>query len=315
MEQPVPRSRGRPRKRRKEDEQDGKSVPDAKRQAVERKPIALVGRYVLKKFPRNGVFLGKVVYYECGLYRVIYEDGDFEDLESGEIRPILVSDAVDFDVGMSKRRTKLEKLVLQNRAKAADVADTGSPKSVKDESAVDLTGPCEMDGGLSVENDKDVEEDDGADDDLSSVSVSDAEMVPLPPPLLLPPSSGTIGVPELSVSHLFSVYGFLRSFSTRLFLHPFTLDDFVGSLNCKFSNNLFDAIHISLMRVLRRHLETLSPEGSELASQCLRYLLVYAYFLICKIFVLLVYPCRIICTVKFFMFYAIIILCAVSCLF
>lgn len=270
MEQPVARSRGRPRKRRKEDEKDGKSVPDAKRQALERKPVALVGRYVLKKFPRNGVFLGKVVYYECGLYRVIYEDGDFEDLESAEIRPILISDAVDFDVGLIKRRTKLEKLVLQNRAKAADVADMASPKSVKEESAVDVTGPSELDGGLSVENDND--EDDGADDDLSSVSVSDVETAPLPPPLLLPPSSGTIGVPELSVSHLFSVYGFLRSFSTRLFLHPFTLDDFVGSLKCQFSNTLFDAIHFSLMRVLRRHLETLSPEGSELASQCLRYL-------------------------------------------
>ncbi|CAL5212228.1 unnamed protein product [Lathyrus oleraceus] len=268
MEQPVARSRGRPRKRRKEDEKDGKSVPDAKRQALERKPVALVGRYVLKKFPRNGVFLGKVVYYECGLYRVIYEDGDFEDLESAEIRPILISDAVDFDVGLIKRRTKLEKLVLQNRAKAADVADMASPKSVKEESAVDVTGPSELDGGLSVENDND--EDDGADDDLSSVSVSDVETAPLPPPLLLPPSSGTIGVPELSVSHLFSVYGFLRSFSTRLFLHPFTLDDFVGSLKCQFSNTLFDAIHFSLMRVLRRHLETLSPEGSELASQCLR---------------------------------------------
>jgi hypothetical protein len=43
------------------------------------------------------------------------------------------------------------------------------------------------------------------------------------------------------------------------------------------------------MRVLRRHLETLSSEGSELASQCLRYVYVYTYFLICKIFVLLVY--------------------------
>ncbi|KAL5056199.1 hypothetical protein RYX36_036881 [Vicia faba] len=270
MEQSVPRSRGRPRKRRKEDEKEGKSVPAAKRQAVETKPIVLVGKYVLKKFPRNGVFLGKVVYYECGFYRVIYEDGDFEDLESGEIRPILMSDAVNFDASLTKRRTKLEKFVSQNRAKAADVADTGSQKSVKEESAVDVTGPSELDGGLSVENDKDEDADDGAEDDLSSVSVSDAETAPLPPPLLLPLSSGSIGVPELSVSHLFSVYGFLRSFSTQLFLHPFTLDDFVGSLNCKFSNNLFDAIHISLMRVLRRHLETLSPEGSELASQCLR---------------------------------------------
>ncbi|PNX55854.1 PHD finger family protein, partial [Trifolium pratense] len=83
-------------------------------------------------------------------------------------------------------------------------------------------------------------------------------------------SSGTIGVPEPSVSHLFSIYGFLRSFSTQLFLHPFTLDEFVGALNSQVSNTLFDAIHFSLMRVLRDNLETLSAEGSELASHCLR---------------------------------------------
>lgn len=276
MEQPVVKSRGRPRKRRKEDEKEGKSVPEAKRQAVAAEPIALVGRYVLKEFPRNGVFLGKVVYYDCGLYRVNYEDGDSEDLESGEIRPILIKDG-DFDIDLAKRKVKLEKLVSQESAKIADASNKGSAVAVKEESAVGVSAPSELNGGISVENNE--EENDEANGDSSSDSatglmergsVSDVEAPHLPPLLQLPPSSGTIGVPEPCVPHLFAVYGFLRSFSIRLFLLPFTLDEFVGCLKCQVSNTLFDAIHVSLMRVLRHHLETLSAEGSELASKCLR---------------------------------------------
>ncbi|CAJ2654590.1 unnamed protein product [Trifolium pratense] len=268
MEKTNGRSRGRPKKRRKEDEKDVKSVADAKRPPLEAKPIALVGRYVLKEFPENGIFLGKVVYYDSGLYRVNYEDGDFEDLESVEIRPILIGDDA-FDAGLVKRRTKLEKLVARNSAKVADVTEKDSVKAAgKEESAVGVASSGELNGGPSLENDDD--EDDGADADVASESVSDVETLPLPPPLQLPSSSGTIGVPEPSVSHLFSIYGFLRSFSTQLFLHPFTLDEFVGALNSQVSNTLFDAIHFSLMRVLRHNLETLSAEGSELASHCLR---------------------------------------------
>lgn len=77
-------------------------------------------------------------------------------------------------------------------------------------------------------------------------------------------------MPEECVPHIFSVYGFLRSFNVRLFLSPFTLDDFVGAVNCKVQNTLLDAIHVALMRALRRHLETLSLDGSAVASKCLR---------------------------------------------
>ncbi|KAM0845394.1 hypothetical protein ACQ4PT_056399 [Festuca glaucescens] len=97
----------------------------------------------------------------------------------------------------------------------------------------------------------------------------------LSPPLQgpeLPPSSADIAVPEESISHLFSVYTFLRSFNVQLFLSPFGLDDFVASINCTVQNTLLDAVHVSLLRALRRHLETKSSRGSELASNCLRYL-------------------------------------------
>jgi len=88
----------------------------------------------------------------------------------------------------------------------------------------------------------------------------------------LPPSSGDIAVPEESISYLFSVYNFLRSFSVRLFLSPFGLDDFVAAINCTVQNNLLDAVHVSLLQALRRHLESKSAEGSQLASNCLKYL-------------------------------------------
>lgn len=170
------------------------------------------------------------MYYESGLYRVNYENGDFEDLESVEIRLILVRDD-EFDGGLVNRTNKLEKIVLHIGAMVANMADKGSLKSQKDEPVVGATDSSELNG-----------EDDGFDVDLSSDYVSDVEIVPLPPTLQLSPSSGTIDVLELSVLHLLSVYGFLRSFSTQLFLRPFTLDEFVGALNYEGSNTLFDAI-------------------------------------------------------------------------
>ncbi|TVU25568.1 hypothetical protein EJB05_28069, partial [Eragrostis curvula] len=88
----------------------------------------------------------------------------------------------------------------------------------------------------------------------------------------LPPSSGDIDVPEEAISYLFSVYNFLRSFSVKLFLSPFGLHDFVGAINCTEQNNLLDAVHVSLLRALRWHLEIKSAEGSRLASNCLKYL-------------------------------------------
>ncbi|TKY48606.1 Nucleosome-remodeling factor subunit BPTF [Spatholobus suberectus] len=250
MEPPVARSRGRPRKRRREEDAtvavDSKSLPEAKKTP----PIALVGRYVLKEFRRNTVLLGKVVRYERGLYRVVYESGGFEDLDSSEIRRILLLDSY-FDVDLIRRRSELEESVLP---KIAEEPEKGS---------------SELRGDLPVENEEERDETD--DDSFTEArdSSSDAE-TPVPSPLTLPPSSGTIGVPERCVLDLFSVYGFLRSFSIRLFLSPFTLDEFVGALNCKVSNALLDAIHVSLMRVLRRHLENISADGSRRASKCLR---------------------------------------------
>ncbi|XP_027340663.1 DDT domain-containing protein PTM-like isoform X2 [Abrus precatorius] len=254
MEPPVVRSRGRPRKRRREEDLtvtvDPKTVLESKKRA----PIALVGRYVLKEFPRDTVLLGKVVRYDSGLYRVTYESGGFEDLDSAEIRRILLDESY-FDDDLTRRKSELEELLAL-------------PTIVE----VPKKDSSELHGDLSIANEE--ERDETTDVDSSGDSrdlSSDAETIlPIPLPLSLPPSSGTINVPEPYVSYLFSVYGFLRSFSIRLFLSPFTLDEFVGAVNCRVSNTLLDAVHVSLMRVLRRHLESLSAEGSPRASKCLR---------------------------------------------
>ena len=275
MDPPAAKKRGRPRKRRADDR---KAAPEAKKQAVETRSIALLGRYVLKEFEKSGVYLGKVVFYDSGLYRVHYEDGDCEDLESGEIRGILVGEN-DFDASLSAKRKRLDKLVSKVSVEKKE-ENVEKEKEVVDR--VESLELSEWSGRVVIDNDEGREDGEG-DGELSSDSSDveagnvDVETPALPPPPELPPSSGTIGVPERCVSHLLSVYGFMRSFSICLFLNPFTLDDFVGSLNYRAPNTLFDAIHVALLRALRRHLETISSEGSEVAQKCLRYLHIQLY--------------------------------------
>ncbi|KAF1899563.1 hypothetical protein Lal_00019691 [Lupinus albus] len=263
METPVARPRGRPRKRRRKDEE--KPVPESKRQVVERKPIALIGRFVQKKLRRKRNFIGKVVHYECGLYRVYYEDGHCEDIYSGEVRAILINDN-DLDAGLTRRKVKLEELVSQISVKVVDEKHKGSADQNEEELKVGVAVSSEL-------NNEEQYDDESGDSSMGlgeKGPSTEAETLPLPPPLQLPPSSGTVGVPDQYVSHLFAVYGFLRSFSTCLFLTPFTLDDFVGALNYQVANTLVDAIHVSLMRTIKHHLETVSSEGPELVSKCFR---------------------------------------------
>lgn len=92
----------------------------------------------------------------------------------------------------------------------------------------------------------------------------------LPPRMDLPPSSRSLNLNGIPVLDVFSVYSFLRSFSTLLFLSPFELDDFVACIKANRPTSLFDSIHFSLLQILRKHLESLSDESSESASCCLR---------------------------------------------
>ncbi|GLT82072.1 hypothetical protein SLE2022_004850 [Rubroshorea leprosula] len=278
MEAKVPRPRGRPRKRRSpEDERiDAKSNSRNKMFAVEIRSIALVGRYVLKEFSRSRVFLGKIVSYDTGLYRVEYEDGNCEELDSTQLRYLILDDAY-FDDGLIQKKKRLDELILEKISKKMNVDDLDKKvedsKNVVDADAISTLS--DLSGAFTVESAEEQVEDDAGSSSDSCEHVYDwdmtpeAEAPPVPPPEL-PSSSGTIGVPEEYVSHLFAVYGFLRSFSIQLFLSPFGLDEFVGALNCSAPNTLLDSVHFALLRALRQRLESLSSEGSEQALKCVR---------------------------------------------
>ncbi|KAK4358626.1 hypothetical protein RND71_020855 [Anisodus tanguticus] len=261
MDGGVGRSERRGRKRRRKDVQNVEVDQDGKKRAVGlMKPKELVGRYVRKEFEGNGLFLGKVMFYDSGLYRVDYDDGDCEDLDTGELKEVLVED--DELVGeWLDRKKKLNEMVA-SREPIKDVEPISEVADKIEEVPVssDL-GKLEVD--IDADSLSDLSEYDDEERDLSL----EVEK-PLVPEL--PPSSGNIGIQEEYVPYLLSIYSFLRTFSTTLFLSPFELDDFVGALNCSIPNSLLDSIHVAVMHVLRRHLEKLSSDLSELASKCLR---------------------------------------------
>ncbi|OVA17876.1 zinc finger protein [Macleaya cordata] len=287
MESEEIKSEDRARKRRKRDKHDEKVQRvegdlESKKRVVEKRSRALVGRYVKKEFEGYGVFLGKVVSYSVGLYRVDYEDGDSEDLESNEISEILLEEG-DFDPELITRRKRLDELISARDSKTASkrsanksVLAANGLNETETSSISKLSSDIECGSGKDVEPEGLEEPVPDGDADSSSdscefVRVRHSENdAPLVPPPSLPASSGNINVPEESVSQLFSVYNFLRTFSIQLYLSPFQLDDLVGSLNYVGPNTLLDAIHFSLMRALRRHLEMLSSNGVELALKCLR---------------------------------------------
>jgi len=93
--------RGQPRKQRRKEKET---------ETVEmKKLIVLIGRSVLKVFSESVVQIGKVVSYKIGLYRVEFENSDFEELDSSVIRRILMEDC-DFDYNLIRRKKELDQL-------------------------------------------------------------------------------------------------------------------------------------------------------------------------------------------------------------
>ncbi|KAJ0238791.1 PHD finger family protein [Hirschfeldia incana] len=268
MEGKVGRPRGRPRKRPRPEDQNGVSSNRGKKRPVlEIKPAvprSLLGSYVLKEFDdsssRSRVSLGKVVSYTCGLYRVEYEGTvGFEDLTTCSLRPLIIGDDY-FDDELRTRRCKLDRLIMKKDEKKKKRTDQVNK-------AVVVVPTCSSSSGSGAQVESgECEEEDTRDPDIETTTTSPLVTVP---PLDLPCSSGTIGVPEEAVVNLFSVYGFLRSFSVQLYIYPFGLDDFVGALNHSGPNSLVDAVHVALLRALKVHLESLSSQECEVASNCL----------------------------------------------
>ncbi|KAE8798043.1 Nucleosome-remodeling factor subunit BPTF [Hordeum vulgare] len=230
----------------------------------------LVGCYISRSVSDDGrICLGKVASYDgsIGVYNVVFEDGQGEELLLHQLRELLMDEKSSASgMKMSCRKRKLDLLVSPGSAMETKAAwrtrqRVDPCKMPARPDALQQTG---CDSGISGN---------AASSSNSSVSTKElsAELCPPVQGPELPPSSADIAVPEESISHLFSVYNFLRSFNVQLFLSPFGLDDFVASINCTVQNTLLDAVHVSLLRVLRRHLETKSSGGSELASNCLKY--------------------------------------------
>lgn len=275
MDAILPKKRGRPRKRPFLEAQGGtneKSGMEAKKPERVARPLTLLGRYVFKQFGGEGTFLGKVVDYHSGLYRVDYEDGDCEDLEGKELRSVILDDS-SFNVELDKRRKKLDKVVSTKILKRGNVMVEEFNKSAASlpSELCDMPLPAMEDNGHLIDNNADGDlPNDSGDSEQEELPCSEAETAFLPPFPELPESSGNINVPVEFISHLLSVYGLLRSFSITLFLYPFGLDDFVGAVNCPHPNTLLDSVCVALMRVLKSRLESLSSEGCEVASKCLR---------------------------------------------
>ncbi|TVU26948.1 hypothetical protein EJB05_29525, partial [Eragrostis curvula] len=208
-------------------------APPVKEEAGE----CLVGRYIGKTASRHGrILIGKVASYDSA-------------------------------TEVSCRKRKLDLLV--SSGSGSEVKAPPSTRQRVDSSEVSAKPDVSQQSGSGSDMSEDADTSSNS-SDCTKETPSD----PSPPVQIveLPPSSGDIAVPEEAISHLFSVYNFLRSFNVQLFLSPFGLDDFVAAINCTVQNNLLDAVHVSLLRTLKRHLETQSAEGSQLASNCLKYL-------------------------------------------
>jgi DDT domain len=237
---------------------------DCKKKEVDDMVGCYVGR---KEAETTGVLLGKVTSYdpESRIYSIVYEDGERENLDHNQLSQILVADdGTGSRLKMSCRKRKLDLLVSEEVKKNTSEVSTGSQDS-------DKKNPSDMSSGSQGSGVSDDADSSSNSCESSGKNLFSAEQVREIQVPELPASSGDIAVPEELISHLFSVYTFLRSFSVHLFLSPFTLADFVGSLNCNVKNSLLDVVHLSLMKVLRRHLESLSSDGSQFASRCLRY--------------------------------------------
>ncbi|XP_076930981.1 DDT domain-containing protein PTM-like isoform X2 [Bidens hawaiensis] len=293
MESAAVKSKGRKKKRKVGEDEDKDNNTSRRKIVLGMSCVVLVGQYVKKEFEGSGEFLGKIVSYDSGLYRVVYEDGDFEDLDTGEAKGLLVGES-EMDGSFRKRKKLLDQYILKKHGKKEAVKSNAGAKKVEtvgNDNGVKLVVDDKVDNAVkSVVDDKvdnsdkvessavseaqdEVDVDSESSSDLSdyepSADVAEVERPWVPPPQL-PLSSGNLGVPEEYVPNLLSVYSFLRSFSVCLFLSPFGLDEFVGALNCSVHNTLLDAIHVALIRALKSHVESLSSEGSELASKCLR---------------------------------------------
>lgn len=265
---------------------------------------------IRKNFQGFGVFTGTVQSYDAasGYFKIQYEDGDSEEVDFDEIRSIFKemggsSSKLEYSARRSnrgrppKKRRRLDENLSEKSGTVIDF-ENDCRRSELDETlengyfgaleGIQANGGCSGDEGRRKGLRKSTLEvpvrrsarkassaakcEDGLvsqDDDLGAFGKESILALSKPE---LPPSSTDLDLDGLNPFDLFSVYTCLRSFSRLLFLSPFNLETFMAALRCNYGNFLIDSIHFSILEALKPHLESLSEEGSQLASDCLRYL-------------------------------------------
>ncbi|XP_010273302.1 PREDICTED: DDT domain-containing protein PTM [Nelumbo nucifera] len=198
---------------------------------------------------------------ELQLKEVNYED-DFAVKGNG-----IEMGTPDKDENSCKKRRRLsdnlkstkEKVLRRSaRRTSSQISSLGHTSSTEKSSAADNVSTSPAVNSLSEEK------------SIGSGCVGFEGQESSPSKLALPPSSKTLDLDGIPIFDLFSVYACLRSFSTLLFLSPFSVEAFVVALKCKSANSLIDFVHFSILRTLKMHLEFFSDEGSQSASACPR---------------------------------------------
>ncbi|KAJ3683809.1 hypothetical protein LUZ60_014036 [Juncus effusus] len=252
----------------------------------------LVGKPVRKKFPKFGVFKGVIDSYdsESGYYKVVYEDGDCEDVDSEEVKSMLMEPTDDeiplvpeesqIEIGDSVSN-QIEKGSVKKGRKKRRISELGSetpitPTPVRRSARQASNAAKAVTLSLSTPDLNNTETNQRR--NLGSPSKSQkrrgrkkiSEIVDLGPKFELPPSSKSLDLEGLPVLDFFMVYSALRGFSRQFFLSPFKLETFLSALKCTVANPLIDSVHFSLLHALKKHLEVLSEQGSQSAAHCIR---------------------------------------------
>nr|CAB3459356.1 unnamed protein product [Digitaria exilis] len=177
----------------------------------------LVGRYIGRSALGHArILIGKVASYDSttGVYSVVFEDGHGEDLGFPQLQEFLMSNengALGMKVSCRKRKLDL----LVSSGSTSEVKEPASTRQRVDGCETAAKDGAPQHSGSGSDMSEDVESSSN-----SSDFTKEEPSQPCPPvqAVELPPSSGDITVPENSISYLFSVYNFLRSFSVQLFL-------------------------------------------------------------------------------------------------
>ncbi|XP_062187653.1 DDT domain-containing protein PTM-like [Phragmites australis] len=271
----------------------------------------LVGRAVRKAFPGFGVYAGVVESYdtEAGYFRVLYEDGDSEEVDAEEMAEMLVGPPMPPALQRTppreaagrrpkKRRRGDEEspngeiepeTTAEKKGRVSPGPDSARPLRRSARQAKAAARVAEMEAVVAVAAAAEAAEAEAAaavtpqqsgrkrprangSGRYRSVSkdLEEAAVERLPPKPELPPSSQGLDLGGLPVLDIFQVYSCLRSFSRQLFLSPFPLETFVSALRCTHVNPLIDWVHFALLRALKSHLEDFANEGDPSAIHCIR---------------------------------------------